>query len=88
MPPSERVGAVRGKIAKVAGKNGWTTDPKLTQLNQRDVYRGAEGRLHAADTQHGTIEYTHSKGKHLGEFDIDGHQTKAADKSGGHNLKC
>ena len=88
MSPSERVAAVKGKIAKVAGKNGWTKDSKLTQMNQRDVYKSADGKLYAADTQHGTIEHTDAKGKHLGEFDIDGHQTKPADKSGGHNLKC
>nr|WP_245783639.1 colicin E3/pyocin S6 family cytotoxin [Paracidovorax konjaci] len=88
MPPSERVGAVRGKVAKVARKNGWEFDSKISRANNRDVYRTPEGDLRAADTQHGRIEHTDSKGRHMGEFDIEGKQTKIPDKSGKHNLRC
>jgi RHS repeat-associated protein len=88
MPPSERVGAVRGKVGKVALKNGWEHEPKISRENGRDVYRTSNGELRAADTQHGRIEHTDSRGKHLGEFDIEGKQTKPADTKGRHNLKC
>jgi len=88
MSPAERVAAVRGKIEKVAGKNGWQYDAKASKMNNRDVYRTPDGELRAADTQHGRIEHTDGKGRHLGEFDIDGKQTKPPDRSGRHNLKC
>ena len=87
MTPSERVVAVEGKASKVARKNGWTKDSKLSQMNNRTVYKDADGKLYAVDTQHGRIEYTDSRGKHLGEYNIDGKQTKIADKAGKHNLK-
>jgi RHS repeat-associated protein len=87
MPPGERVVAVRGKAAKVARKNDWVKDPSLSQINGRDVYRTQTGELRAVDTQHGRIEYADAKGRHLGEFDIDGQQKKRADKSGRHKLR-
>jgi RHS repeat-associated protein len=88
MPPGERVIAVNGKVAKVARKNGWEKDSKVTRLNGRDVYKDANGNLYAADTQHGRIEYNDKRGRHLGEHDIDGVKHKPADASGGHNLRC
>lgn len=88
MPASERVGAVRGKVEKVAQKNGWEFDKKMSQANGRDVYKAPDGSYRAADTQHGRIEHTDAKGKHLGEFDIDGKNTKPADKSARHDLRC
>ncbi|WP_185145242.1 RHS repeat-associated core domain-containing protein [Apibacter muscae] len=88
MSPSERVIAVNGKVSKVAKKNGWEKDSKLSRTNNRNVYKDADGNLFAADTQHGRIEYTDKRGIHLGEYDIDGNKTKPADASGGHNLKC
>lgn len=45
-------------------------DNKLTKLNNRDVYRGADGNLYALDTQHGRFETVSPKGKHLGEVDF------------------
>lgn len=62
-------------------------DNKLTKLNNRDVYRGADGNLYALDTQHGRFEVVSSKGKHLGEVDFSMQVRKPADPSGGHNLK-
>jgi RHS repeat-associated protein len=88
MPPGERVIAVNGKVAKVARKNGWEKDSKISRLNGRDVYKDADGSLYAADTQHGRIEYNDKRGRHLGEYDIDGVKHKPADASGGHNLRC
>ncbi|HEX6431318.1 MAG TPA: RHS repeat-associated core domain-containing protein [Niastella sp.] len=88
MPPGERVIAVNGKVAKVAGKNGWEKDSRITRLNGRDVYKDAGGNLYAADTQHGRIEYNDKRGKHLGEYDIDGVKQKSADTKGRHDLKC
>ncbi|WP_284412819.1 RHS repeat-associated core domain-containing protein, partial [Acidovorax sp. SUPP3334] len=88
MPPSERVIVVNGKVQKVADRNGWVKDPKLSKNNGRNVYRTPNGDLRAVDSQHGRIEHTDSKGRHLGEFDIDGKQAKPADNSGRHNLRC
>lgn len=73
MSPNERVVAVKGKVAD---KNGWVKDAKMSAKNGRDVYRTQDGQFRAADTQHGRIEYTDEKGKHLGEYDIEGKQTK------------
>ncbi|CAL1517078.1 RHS repeat-associated core domain-containing protein [Chitinophaga sp. MM2321] len=87
MRPGEKPIAARGKLDKVASRNGWAKDPKLTEKNgKRVVYKDADGKLYSQDTQHGRFEYLDKRGTHLGEFDIDGNQTKAADKSGGHNL--
>lgn len=88
MPPGERVLAVNGKVAKVARRNGWEKDNRITRLNGRDVYKDANGNLYAADTQHGRIEYNDKRGKHLGEHDIDGIFKKPADTKGKHDLKC
>ncbi len=88
MSPAERVIAVKGKIAKVARKNGWEYDSKLSRINDRDVYRTKDGELRAADTQHGRIEYTDKKGRHIDEVNIDGEFKDKTDKKGGHNLKC
>ncbi|MFC2328838.1 colicin E3/pyocin S6 family cytotoxin [Prevotella nigrescens] len=46
------------------------------------LYRDAENRYYTFDTQHGRFEYLGERGKHLGEFYIDGNQTKEADKKG------
>ncbi len=60
----------------------------LTKLNNRDVYRGADGNLYALDTQHGRFEVVDPQnGKHLGEVNFGMAQTKPADKSGKHDLK-
>lgn len=88
MSPAERVIAVKGKIAKVARKNGWEYDSKLSRINDRDVYRTKDGELRAADTQHGRIEYTDKIGRHIDEVNIDGEFKYKTDKRGGHNLKC
>jgi RHS repeat-associated protein len=86
LPPSERVVAVEGKVSKVAKKNGWIKDRNLSKMNQRTVYKNNSG-LYAVDTQHGRIEYLNKRGVHLGEYDIDGTQTKPSDPSGKHNIK-
>lgn len=87
MSPQDRVTAVKGKAEKVARKNGWEKDSRLSRQNDRIVYKDADGKLYSVDTQHGRFEYFDSKGGHMGEFDIDGKQTKPADISGGHNLR-
>jgi len=51
------------------------------------VYRDKDGNLHSVDTQHGRFEKLDKRGKHQGEFDIDGKQKKPADKSEKHDLK-
>jgi filamentous hemagglutinin len=68
-------------------EQGMVKDNKLTELNNRDVYRGMDGNLSALDTQHGRFEMVTSKGRHLGEIDFSMQPRKPADTSGGHDLK-
>ena len=49
-------------------------------MDNRIIYRDAENRYYTFDTQHGRFEYLGERGKHFGEFYIDGNQTKEADK--------
>ena len=51
-------------------------------MDNRIIYRDAENRYYTFDTQHGRFEYLGERGKHFGEFYIDGNQTKEADKKG------
>ena len=88
IPSSERCQAVIGKLHKVAKRNKWKQDKKISKMNNRIVYRDAENKYYAFDTQHGRFEYLDERGHHLGEFDIDGNQTKDADKKGKHNITC
>ncbi len=88
MPAGERVGAVKGKMDKVANRNGWEKNDKLSKINDRTVYTDSSGNHYSVDTQHGRLEKLNSRGQHLGEYDIDGNLTKAADTSGKHNIKC
>ncbi|NWK86711.1 hemagglutinin repeat-containing protein [Raoultella terrigena] len=87
LPPGERVALVKETVNKVVVEQGMVKDNKLTKLNNRDVYRGADGNLYALDTQHGRFEVVSSKGKYLGEVDFPMQVRKPADPSGGHNLK-
>ncbi len=72
LPPSEKFNAAQGKLHKVARKNGWEYNGKLSKQNGRTVYVGPNKELYAFDTQHGRFEYHDRHGNHLGEFDIDG----------------
>jgi uncharacterized protein RhaS with RHS repeats len=88
MSPNERVAAVNGKMNKVANRNDWTKNSKLSEINNRTIYTDSNGSHYSVDTQHGRLEKLDSKGRHLGEYDIDGNLTKKADTSGKHNIKC
>ncbi len=88
MTPDERVHAVRGKMDKVAKRNGWEKDTKLSKMNGRDVYADPNGNFHSVDTQHGRFERLNGRGEHLGEYNIDGVNTKGPDTSGRHNIRC
>lgn len=88
IPSSERYQAVIGKLHKVAKRNKWKQEKKISKMNNRIVYRDAENKYYAFDTQHGRFEYLDERGHYLGEFDIDGNQTKDADKKGKHNITC
>ncbi|MEX0499849.1 hypothetical protein AB3X34_15665 [Raoultella terrigena] len=50
LPPGERVALVKETVNKVVVEQGMVKDNKLTKLNNRDVYRGADGNLYALDT--------------------------------------
>lgn len=88
LPPNERVAVVKETVAKVIVEQSMIKDNKLTKLNNRDIYRGTDGKLYALDTQHGRFEVLTSKGKHLGEVDFSMQKIpNSIDKSGGHDLK-
>lgn len=88
LPPGERVAIVKETVNKVVAEQGMVKDNKLTKLNNRDVYRGADGNLYALDTQHGRFEAVSPKGKHLGEVDFSMQKIpNSIDKSGSHDLK-
>ena len=57
-------------------------DKKISKMDNRIIYRDAENRYYTFDTQYGRFEYLGERGKHFGEFYIDGNQTKEADKKG------
>lgn len=88
MDIDQQYNAAKGKLTKVAQRNGWVKDLKLTKLNKREVYCNGNDKYYSFDTQHGTFEELDLKGKHLREVDIDGNQTKPADKSGKHDILC
>jgi len=87
LKPGERVAMVRSHARGVAEAKGWSRMPKISKTNGRDVYRDAEGNYWAVDTQHGRLEKLDRRGKHQGEFDMDGKLTKPADRSGKHDLE-
>lgn len=71
--PNEKYVAASGKLKKVAEKNGWEKDNKLTKKNNRTVYRDpATGKIYAFDTQHGRFEVLDKNGNHIDEVYIDG----------------
>ena len=85
--PNEKYVAASGKLKKVAEKNGWEKDNKLTKKNNRTVYRDPEtGKIYAFDTLHGRFEVLDKNGNHIDEVDIDGKAMGKKDKSGGHNI--
>ena len=69
----------------VANDRGWIKDNNLTKQNGWVVYIDPKDKnvFWSQDTQHGTFEKHDIKGKHLGEFDIEGNMTKPA---GNHKL--
>ncbi|MHA6310956.1 VENN motif pre-toxin domain-containing protein [Pantoea sp. S-LA4] len=88
LPPGERVAIVKQTAAKVVAEHGLIKDSKLTKMNNRDVYRGADGNLYALDTQHGRFEVVTPQGKHVMEVNFAMKEIPdSKDKSGGHNLR-
>ncbi|OOS07798.1 RHS repeat-associated core domain-containing protein [Moraxella cuniculi DSM 21768] len=86
--PAEKYNKAKGKLTKIAKRNNWIKDNKLTKINDRDVYFNGKDKYYYFDTQHGRFEVSDLQGKHLGEVDIDGNPTKPADNSGKHDIKC
>ncbi|GAA0086258.1 hypothetical protein UT300007_26970 [Clostridium sp. CTA-7] len=73
MLPNNRVAAVKTEVNRIANENGLIKDNKLTQINNRTVYRNPNTvEIFAVDTQHGRFESLNPKnGKHLGEVDFN-----------------
>lgn len=87
LPAGERVAQIKVAAAGLAFDNNMKKDPKLSRMNGRDIYRGADGNFYALDTQHGRFEVLSKTGNHMGEVDFDFKVVKPADKSGRHNIK-
>ncbi len=63
---------------------------KLSTMNNRTVYRGADGKVYSLDTERGEFELINSKtGTHEGVVNLFGLKIRAnsLDKSGGHDLR-
>jgi hypothetical protein len=83
----ERQAFIKVKLTEVATGKGWTKDSSLTKKNNREIYKDGDGNYWAFDTQHGRFEKLNSKGKHQGEFDIDGKFIPGSiDTKGGHDI--
>ena len=89
LPPGERVALIRQQADEAARIHGFTKDNALSTMNNRTVYRGADGRVYSLDTQHGEFELINPRtGQHEGAVNLFGlNRTKQADTKGGHNLR-
>ena len=80
----------RVKLANEAGTyiaemNGWEYKPKLTNKNQRSIFKALNQTIYLSiDTMHGTFELHDRNGKHLGEFNFSGVQLE--DSQYKHNI--
>ena len=83
--PEDKISYKKQVLNAVANDRGWIKDNNLTKQNGRVVYIDPKDKnvFWSQDTQHGTFEKHDIKGKHLGEFDIEGNMTKPA---GNHKL--
>ena len=85
LTPQDKISYKKQVLNAVANDRGWIKDNNLTKQNGRVVYIDPKDKnvFWSQDTQHGTFEKHDIKGKHLGEFDIEGNMTKPA---GNHKL--
>ncbi|MFO0739936.1 MAG: colicin E3/pyocin S6 family cytotoxin [Labilithrix sp.] len=83
---AERAAMARQEAQSVAKRDGLQKNGDLQSKNGgRPVYE-KNGEYYALDSQHGRWEKYDSKGRHLGEFDFGGGQTKPPDPSRRLNL--
>lgn len=84
----ERIALVKPLAEKIALLNFYSPNKSLAQRNnKRDIYNNPNQDIFLAlDTQHSRFECCNHKGKHQGEFDFYGNQTKKADNSGSHDI--
>ncbi len=83
----ERISEFRKMANKVAEENNWVRNPILEKKNPgRTIFSDSNGTNYSLDNQHGRFEVLDAKGKHKGEVDFSGMQTKSADPSGKHDI--
>jgi hypothetical protein len=90
LPANERVPIVRAKGEEVALNNGWEKVSKsIANKNpgRKIYYDSTEKIYYSLDTQHGRFEMLNSKGKHIGEIDMDLNFKGKVDVSGRHDIK-
>ena len=85
----ERISVYNAVSKNIALLNFYTPNNQLSKKNSdRQVFQSPNRDVYLAlDKQHGRFECCNHKGKHQGEFDFYGTQTKEADKNGGHDIK-
>ncbi len=80
----------RVKLANEAGTyiaemNGWEYKPRLTNRNQRSIFKALNQTVFLSiDTMHGTFELHDRNGSHLGEYNFSGVQL--GDSQDKHNI--
>lgn len=84
----ERIALVKPLAEKIALLNFYSLHKPLTKRNNnRDVFNNLNQDVYLTlDTQHSRFECCNHNGKHQGEFDFYGNQTKKADNSGSHDI--
>lgn len=85
----EKISIYRIVSRNIASLNFYSFKAQLTQKNNnRYIFQSPVQTIYLAlDTQHGRFEVCNKKGKHQGEFDFYGKQTKGADDEGKHDIK-
>lgn len=83
----ERIAKFKDIAKQTAAENKWSRNSLLEKKNPgRTIYTDENGLNYSLDTQHGRFEVVDIKGKHQGEIDFSGKQTKTADLTGQHDL--
>lgn len=93
---NDMIAATRSNGRKLAEANNWKRNNYISSLNStpntiRDIYEAGTGRnrmfLSIDVEKYGCWEVYDSRGKHLGEVNFKGEQTKKADNTGKHDIK-
>jgi hypothetical protein len=84
----ERIVAYKEAAELIAKNNKWVPATSVMKKNKgRVIYSDNKGNLYSLDKQHGRFEVHDARtGKHKGEVDFAGRQTKGPDRTGKHDI--